>query len=57
MGATGVPVKVGSANGAFKAKSGTVGLSEVPPRSPANCIKPLDNSVASGTPDATVAST
>ena len=57
MGATGVPVKVGSANGAFKAKSGTVGLSEVPPRSPANCIKPLLKVVASGAPDATVAST
>ena len=45
---TRVIVKLGDSNGAFNAKSGTVGASAVPPKSPANFIFPFTEAVASG---------
>ena len=48
VGAVGVPVKAGEANGAFKANPGTVGKSAVPPKSPANFTLPFTVVVASG---------
>ena len=52
-----VPVKVGSAKGAFKAKPGTVGAVAVPPRSPANSIFPMAVALASVPPEAAIEST
>ena len=48
-GKVGVPVKVGEAKFAFKLKPGTEGDVAVPPKSPANCILPVAELVASGT--------
>ena len=52
-----VPVKAGSAMGAFKVKPGTVGAVAVPARSPVNCIFPAAEVLASATPEAAIAST
>ena len=52
-----VPVKVGSARGAFRAKPGTVGAVALPPKSPANCIFPATVVLASAMPKAATEST
>ena len=65
-----VPVKVGDARFAFNArlaatfdafafnaKPGTIGKAAVPPKSPANCILPFVEALASGVATLTVAST
>jgi hypothetical protein len=49
VGAYGIPVNVGDAIFDFKSNPGTVGDVAVPDKSPANCIFPVTNVVASAT--------
>ena len=49
VGAVGVPVKAGEANGALSVNPFTIGAAAVPVKSPANLIVPKTWSVALGT--------